>query len=180
MSKAVKRLIHSELKSKFEAMEAGVVITVRGLDAEHMHDLRSTLNSKNMRLTVVKNSIAKLAAAEAGLPEAVNAVIDGQVGVAHGEAEAPELAKTIVEWSKKNKGQIEIKGGFLEKEILQPAEIADLAQLPTRPQMLGMFVGTIQAPIRDFVGVIQAPIRDFVGVLNAIKEKKEKEGGGEG
>ena len=118
MSKAVKKLITDELTERFKGVDAGVLIDFRGLSAGKMHELRGSLRQKGARLTVVKNSLALRAMRDLDFPQGIEGVVDGAVAVAYGSEEPTELAKVLSEWKKKNKGLIEIRGGFLEKSVL--------------------------------------------------------------
>lgn len=172
MSRAVKKLITDELTTRFTGVDAGVLIDYRGLTAGNMHELRRTLREKGARLTVVKNSLVMKAMRELGFPEKLDEMVEGSVAVAYGGEEASELAKALSEWKKKSKSKLEIRGGFLESAVLTAEDVEELAKLPSREQMLGIFLGTLNAPVRDFVSVLAATIRGLCNVFNAIGEKK--------
>lgn len=175
MSKAVKKLICSELEHRFTGVDAAVLIGIKGLDAEGMHDLRATLHDQGARLTIVKNSIVRIAFKNLGLPDGMDGLVDGQVGVATGTDEPTTLAKTLADWNKKNKG-IEIRGALVEQNVIGAQEVADLAKLPSREQLLGMLASTLNAPASNFVSVLAGTIRGLCTALSAIGEEREKAG----
>lgn len=173
MSKAVKKLICSELESRFSGVDAAVLIGIKGLDAESMHDLRSTLNGQGGRLTIVKNSLARLAFRNLGLPEQMVDLVDGQIGIATGTEEPTTLAKTLADWNKKHAG-IEIRGALIEQKVIDAQQVAELAKLPSREQMLGILAATLNAPASSFVRVLAGTIRGLCTALNAVREEREK------
>jgi len=94
------------------------------------------------------------------------------VGIVDGD---PVLcAKLLKEFGKDN-NNFSINAGYLEGRVLGKDKINELADLPSREQLLGMVVSTMNAPIAGFVGVLGGVLRKFCYAINAIKDKKETE-----
>ena len=175
MSKAVKKLICSELEQRFSGIDAAVLIGIKGLDAEGMHDLRSTLHDQGARLTIVKNSIVRIAFQNLGLPDEMSGLVDGQLGVATGTEEPTTLAKTLADWNKKHAG-IEIRGALIEHKVIDAQQVAELAKLPSRDQLLGILASTLNAPATYFVSALAGTIRGLCTALSAVRDEREKAG----
>ena len=91
----------------------------------------------------------------------------------YGKGDCGAVAKSIAEFSKKNE-QVQTKGGYVDAAFLSPADVAAIADLPSREVMLAMLLGLIQAPARNLVSVINQGVAQIVNVTNAYKEKLEK------
>ncbi len=97
--------------------------------------------------------------------------IDGAVAVAYGQDEVTP-AKIISEF-KKDHDQVEFYGGILENAYIDQAQVAQMATLPTKQELLAKVVGSLNAPVSGFVNVLAGNMRGLVNVLSAIKDQKE-------
>jgi large subunit ribosomal protein L10 len=177
MPKKLNALLKRELSKKLEKVPSGILVNYQGLPSEETYALRKELNAKKIKMTVVKNSIATLAFAEAGAKEGLDAVMKGPLAICYND-DPVTVASVLSEYRKKNKKtKLEIKGGVLDRRVISPAEVGKLAGLPSRQQLLGQLAGTLNAPITGLVQALAGILRKPLYGLNAVKEKKEKEGG---
>ncbi|MGB9614451.1 MAG: 50S ribosomal protein L10 [Fervidobacterium sp.] len=152
----------------------------RGLTVAQMTKLRRALREKigsGARLTVVKNTLLKMALKEAGYEvETHSSVFFGPTAVLHvTEGDPVEAIKVYYNFVKENKGTPVCKGLFLERKFFSGEQVEELSKLPSREQLLAMVVGGIQGPIRGLVNSLAGVLRSVLYALNAIKEQKEKQ-----
>ncbi len=141
-----------------------------GLNVETMTALRVQCRESGIELRVVKNTLSRLAAEQAELPE-LKEIQQGPTAYAFSD-DMVAPAKVLIEFSKKFP-QLQIKGGVLEGSIIGPEKVKTLASLPSRDVLLGSLAGTFQAPIVALASVLSANIRGFAQVLAAVRDKKE-------
>ncbi len=169
-TKKEKQEILEEIKKDLENQQALVFINYSGLKADDIFDLREELKEAGCSLKVVKKTLAKMAFKEKGL-EIKDENLEGQLAVIFGFEDPVMPAKIPYNLSKENEN-LEILGGFLEKEYKGPEEIITLARIPSKDELLAKVVGSISAPISNFVRVLQGNSRSLVYALTAIKNSK--------
>jgi large subunit ribosomal protein L10 len=99
--------------------------------------------------------------------------LEGPTAIAISRADPLAASKLLATWSK-TRPAFSIKGGVFEGKLVGPAEIAVLADLPSREALLARLAGTLQAPLRGLVTVLAGPIRALAGVLVQVRQHKEK------
>ncbi|MDP3057855.1 MAG: 50S ribosomal protein L10, partial [bacterium] len=125
----------------------------KGLTVAKVTGLRSKLRAAGVEYRVVKNTLLKLAAKEAGIV-GLDPYLEGQTAIIMSkDLVAP--AKTLAEWIKLNK-IMEIKGGILQGKVLTAAQVYHLAELPSREVLLGRVVGSMMAPLSKFAFIVDA------------------------
>jgi large subunit ribosomal protein L10 len=97
--------------------------------------------------------------------------LEGEVAMVFGYKDEIAPSKLSYDFSKKNE-KIKILGGFLENKFYEASDIIKLAQLPNKEQLLGMLIGTLNAPITNLVGVLSGNTRKLVYALSQIRDKK--------
>jgi len=166
-----KKELVERLAKEVSESEISILIDYKGLDVLKMTDLRSQLRNEGVRIEVVKNSLMKRAAegTDAALMEdfykGPNAII-----LSKDDPVAP--ARILVDFSKSNE-KLEIKTGTFSGKLLNLEEIKQLATMPSKQELLGKLVYTLNAVPTSFVNVLSGVPRSFVNVLNAIKDQKE-------
>ncbi|MEW5761917.1 MAG: 50S ribosomal protein L10 [Bacillota bacterium] len=160
----------ADLKEKLARARVTVLTDFRGLDVAAMTRLRCRIREAGGQYRVVKNTLARRAAGEAGI-EGLDPYLTGPVALAFGFDDPVALPRIFSEFVREFK-QLEIKGGILEGRVVPPEAIRALADLPPREVLLAQVVGGFQAPLAGLVGVLQGTIRKLVYVLEAVREKK--------
>jgi large subunit ribosomal protein L10 len=131
-----------------------------------LDEVRTKLLEHGARFSVVKNTLTKRAAEEAGL-ETLTELLDGPTAIAFvGEGDMVAVAKTLNETARRTR-VLEIKGGILQGTPMEAAQVAELASLPSADVLQGQVLGAIIGPLNEIVGLFAAPLRDFVGLLDA-------------
>jgi large subunit ribosomal protein L10 len=170
LKKSVKTEVVAELKEKFEASSAVFAAHYRGLTVKEMSELRRSMTAAGAKFQVCKNTLAKLAL-EGNENEPLSDLLAGPTGIVFVNEDPAAAAKVLVDFAKDH-DKLEVRGGVLGGKSMDVAGITALSKLPSRDQMLGMFLSVLNGPARNFVGVLAAVPRSAVQVLKAIEEKK--------
>ncbi|MBN2023548.1 MAG: 50S ribosomal protein L10 [Pirellulales bacterium] len=173
MSKYVKELVTGELKRRFEGIHDAMVVNVVGLDANATWRLRGDLESKAIRLMVVKNSLAARAAAGTPLAPMFDG-LDGTAAVCWGSEDVVSLAKEVARLAEdKQYAAFAIRGGVMDGEKLSPKEVMEVSKWPSREEQLGLLVGQILGPGATLAAQLLGP---GGALASQIAEKAKGEG----
>lgn len=150
------------LSEKMKNAASFVVVNYRGLNVAEATDLRKQLRDSDVDMHVVKNTIIRRAAEAAGI-EGLEDIFVGPTAIAFSEEEVVAPAKIMVEFAEEAPA-LEVKGGYMEGEVVSIETIQAVAKLPSRDGLLSMLLS-----------VLQAPIRNTALAFKAVAEKKEEE-----
>ena len=177
MSKKVKNLITRELGEKFKGVDSVAVINPRGINATKNNQIRRKLREQGVRMTVVKNTLAKRAAGEGKL-KGFDALLDGPSAVIYGEASIATIARMLLA-EKKTDEKIELRGIFFDGEIyVGDKGVEQVSKLPTREEAIGQVVALILAPGQRLGGIFKGQAGKVAALIKAVEERAEKSGGG--
>lgn len=160
-----------EVREKFEKSQGFFITHNLGLDAGQISALRKDVRTNGGELKVIKNTLIKRAIENLEHHKDIDADLKGPVAVAFSYNDPAAIAKAILKYVD-DKNKFEVKSGMLGAVLLSSSQVAALAKLPPRQELLAKAVRTIAAPLQSFMGVLSAVPRDFVNVLTAIKDKK--------
>ena len=162
-----KERIVSELAERLKSSQNLLVADYRGLSMPEIDELRSKLLETGARFSVVKNTLTRLAAEEAGVKQLLD-LIDGPTAIAFIDAEGdPAAAAKILNDTARAHDVLVIRGGLLEGDTVSDVEIKRLATLPPADVVRAQFAGAVAGPLTTIVGLFTAPLRDLVNVLDA-------------
>lgn len=153
------------LKERLGTAKSAVLTEYRGLSVQQLSDLRKQLKGAAAEYKVVKNRLARLAVKGSAL-DALGAYLKGPTGLVFTKQDPVAVAKALQAFVKTNP-QLQIKLGFVEGKVVQPAELKALADLPSKEQLRSQIVGAVQGPMAQLVSLLQAPLREIVYVLAA-------------
>jgi large subunit ribosomal protein L10 len=162
----------TKLKEQFTAAPDLIFSDFRGMTFPQMIELRARLTEKGTAYRVVRNSFARIAMKEAGLPDA-SAMLDGPTALAFLGADPSPAARVMVEFTRA--APLHIKGGVISGRIYDIREIEALSKLPGRKQLLAILMGTMNAPVRNMMYAMNGVASKLVRTLAAVAEKMEKE-----
>ena len=172
MSKPVKEMIIRDYQNRFGDLDGAVVIDIRGIDANKNNDLRVGLQKKDIRITVVKNTLARTAFKGSAL-ETLTPSLDGPSALAYGSDAVVNVARELVDWAKKLK-TLDLKGAVLDGEFFEGADgVKRLSEFPTKDEAQATVVQLILTPGSKAVGAALAPGRNILGIVKQIQEKLE-------
>lgn len=178
MSRVLKAYMRGEIAAKFDGVDGGLLVTAQGLDSEKTYAFRSALQSRNLRYTVLRNSLARQAFTAMGYDaDELRTVLKGPVGVVYTteDGSAALAAKAVADWKKENKDKLVIlAGGLLDGEVVSAKDAKTLKDMPTKDDARAMLLGTLQAGATKLLGTIREPIQGLACVLQNYHDKKEK------
>jgi large subunit ribosomal protein L10 len=176
MQRSEKERVVEQLAERLRSTETLMVADYRGLTMPEIDELRSRLLEAGARFTVVKNTLTKLAAEQAGTTDVLE-LIDGPTAIAFLEADGDPVAvaKVLNETSRAHDVLV-IRGGVVEGTVVGDAEIKRLATLPPADVLRAQLIGAVAAPLTTVVGLFTAPLRDLVGILDARIRQLEEQG----
>jgi large subunit ribosomal protein L10 len=176
MLRSEKERVVAELSKRLRDTETLMVADYRGLTMQEIDELRSRLLEAGARFTVVKNTLTRRAAEEAGTTEVLD-LIDGPTAIAFLEADGdPVAAAKVLNEAARANDVLVIRGGLLEGIVVGDAEIKRLATLPAAEVLRAQLAGAVVAPLTTVVGLFTAPLRDLVGIIDARIRQLEEQG----
>jgi large subunit ribosomal protein L10 len=160
-----------ELKKRLTGVKTVLLAEYRGLTVAQLNDLRKQLRSVSAEYKVVKNRLAKLALA----PElaGVKGLLKGPTGMVISRDDPVAVAKALHTFAKTNQALV-IKAGFVEGQMLEPAGLKALADLPSKEALRAQLVGALSGPLAQLVGLLQAPHRELAYVLSQRGKNAEQ------
>ena len=182
MSKKVKALIEKETAARLEGIEAVAVLNPRGIGAIANNQIRRRLREKNLRMTVVKNTLAVRATANTKL-KGFESLLDGPSAIVYGKGVAVSvIARALLDEKKTledKKGALEIRGAFFDGELyLGDKGIEKASKLPTREEAIASVIAAILGPGRKLAAALKGPGSALGGILKTIEEKGGASAGG--
>ena len=171
-----KQAVVAELKEQLTSAKGVVLTGYKGLTVAQDTALRREFREAGVTYHVVKNTMLRIAAQEAGV-EGLDPYLEGTTAMAFSTEDAVAPAKVISDFIKENKLDtaeiLNVKAGMLEGQVIGLEEVKALAALPSREVLIAKVLGSMQAPISGMVNVLQGTIRNAVYVLEAIRQQKE-------
>jgi large subunit ribosomal protein L10 len=173
MPKPEKIAIVESTKELLEKANSIILTDYKGLTVEEDTELRRKLRESSVDYRVIKNRLARISFDELGFDDMIEH-LNGPTSFAFGLDDPVAPIKVILEAGKK-KDIPKIKAIWIEGRLFSPDEAQKIVDLPSKDQLISMFVGGLNAPIANFVGGLQNLIQKFVGTLAAIQNKKSED-----
>ena len=170
MARADKAAAVAELTTAFRDSNAAVLTEYRGLSVSDLSQLRAVLGA-NATYAVVKNTLTKIAAREAGV-DSLEDLLVGPSAIAFVQGDPVEAAKGLRDFARTHPLLI-IKGGVLDGAPLTPAELTRLADLESREVLLAKLAGAMKASLSQAAALFQAPLAQAVRTVEALRAKLE-------
>lgn len=161
----------SELSQRMARADAIFLADFSGMDVASVTRLRRSLRQVGVDYRVVKNRLAKRAAAEAGL-QSLGAFLEGPTAMAFVKDDPVEPARILQRFIDTG-GKLAIKTGLVDGQILTPEAVKQLATLPSRDELLARVVGAVQAPLYGLSAVLNGLMRGLVIALSAVKDQRQ-------
>lgn len=146
----------------------------RGLTVKQMAELRTRLRAAETEFTVVKNTLARRAAA-ATSRDALLSYLEGPTAIAWVAGDPAVAAKALNGFATEHPDALTVKGGLLDGADLPSADVTRLARLPSREQLLGQLAGGIAAPLSGLAGSLSNLIGGLARSLGALQAQREPE-----
>jgi len=170
MARPDKAAAVAELTDAFRGSSAAVLTEYRGLTVAQLKELRRSL-AGNATYAVVKNTLTKIAAREAGV-ETLEPLLEGPSAIAFVTGDPVEVAKSLRSFGREHPLLV-VKGGVLDGRAISADEVKKLADLESREVLLAKFAGGLMAPAQQLVQVLAAPLAQFARLLGALEAKAQ-------
>jgi large subunit ribosomal protein L10 len=163
-----------ELKAIMAEAKGFYLADFTGIDVAAVTELRNKLRDADVQYQVIKNRLAIRAAEEVGIA-GLKEYFTGPTAIAYSKEDPIAPAKILQDFVDDG-GKIQIKTGFMEGEVIAADRVEALAKLPSKEELLGKVVASVQSPLYGLSGVLNGLLRGLAGALSAI-EKQRVEGG---
>lgn len=173
---AISRTRKEELVAQYEELlaksNAIFLAEYGGMSVKAMENLRIEVDKAEGAFHVTKNTLLQHALEEANVsfPEGF---LNGQLATGFALAEAPTLAKALVDFASKQ-DNLKIKGGFLGDRFLTSAEVEALAKLPSLEHLRAQLLGILNAPVQNLAGVVASGVRQVINVMDAYAKSESE------
>jgi len=169
--RAEKQLITREYVARLNGSPFFIVVDYKGLTVGQFTELRKRLNRTGSEVHVVKNSVFRIAAKEAGVAD-LSGLLAGQLAVVTGQRDISSSAKTLKTFQSEFE-KPKLKFGYLNNERMDTAQLMALADLPSIEVLRGRLLGLLQAPASQLVRLLNTPAAQLARVLQARVDKGE-------
>ncbi|MEX0863675.1 MAG: 50S ribosomal protein L10 [Acidimicrobiia bacterium] len=164
----------SDIRERMESAEAVFLTEYRGLSVKAVQDLRKALRDSGAEYKVVKMTLAKLAAGDAGIA-GLDDYLTGPTALAFANRDPVATAKALKDFSRSNEVLV-LKAGYLAGNLLSPEEISRLAEIEPRPVLLAKFAGAAKSPLYRAAGYFASFTRDAASMFSQLLDKKDSGG----
>ena len=166
-----KKILTKDYVTRLNGSPFFIVVDYKGLKVGHMTELRKRLNKTGAEMHVIKNSIFRIAAKEAGVGE-LNGALTGQIAVVTGQKDISTAAKVVKTFGSEF-DRLKVRFGYLNNQRLADADILALADLPSLEVLRARLLGVINAPATKLVTLLNTPAQQLARVIKAKAEKGE-------
>jgi large subunit ribosomal protein L10 len=153
-----------ELKARLQGVKSVMLAEYRGLTVAQLSELRKQLRAVSAEYAVVKNRLARLAIASSDIA-GLGAALTGPTGLVLAKGDPVSVAKTLQTFARTNQALV-VKVGVIEGQMLEPAGLKALADLPSREALRAQIVGAVSGPLTQLVSLLQAPHRELAYILD--------------
>lgn len=171
MKKADKEQLVAELSAQVKECDALFLAHYKGLTFPQLTAVRKAIKSQGSDFKVVKNTLLKIALNNNGI-DSMDSYLIEPTSCAIVKGDVAAVAKSFKKFAK-DYDKFEIKAGYLEGSVLTANDVNVLADLPSREELLGKLLGSMNAPVTNFVSLLANIPRGLLNVLTAVKDKKE-------
>lgn len=167
--RAEKKFISAEYVQRLSQSPFFLVVDYRGLSVGQFNELRKRLSKANSELHVVKNTLFRVAAREAGIAD-LGGTLSGQLAVVTGKKDLAAAAKVLKAYQAEfDKPKLQF--AYIGSKALTAAEIRVIADLPPLEQLQGKILGILQAPAQKLVALINTPATQLARVIQVNADK---------
>lgn len=166
-----KRSQVADLTGTLQDSVTGIIVDYKGITVAADTKMRAELRAAGVEYKVIKNNILKRACTEAGFGE-LEEVLVGTNAIAISKEDVVAPAKILAKYAKELGDKLNVKGGFVEGQVVGVEQIKEIAQLPSREELVAQTLRGLNAPISGLVTVLNGNIRGLAQVLGQIAEQQ--------
>jgi len=163
----------ADLTERFQSSAGAVLTEYRGLSVAQLGELRRSLGD-HATFAVVKNTLTKIAATDAGVAQELTDMLTGPSAIAFVQGDVVEAAKGLRDFSRTNPFLV-IKGGVLDGKVMTPGEIVKLADLEPREVLLAKLAGAMKASMSGAAATFAALPSQMARLVAALEQKRASE-----
>ncbi len=156
-----------ELKQIIERASITVSADYRGLRVQEMDQMRQRLREANVEVRVIKNSLLRRAAEQAGVSSLMEIVEGAPAALLLGYEDATEAAKAAMAYAQSAPPTFAIRGALMDGQVVSAEDLKQLVSLPPRPVMLAQIAGQLQSPLAAFAGLLDSPLLELSSLLQS-------------
>jgi large subunit ribosomal protein L10 len=157
----------ADLKERLERATIVVSTEYRGLTVKEIQDARRKLREAGIEMRVIKNSLLKLAAEQAGQAE-VAGIVEGPTALAISYGDVIDAAKALTGFAQTAPASFKLRAGFMDGSVLTAADLKSLTTIPPRPVLLAMFLAQIESPLATFIGLLDSPLQELTQLFQSL------------
>lgn len=173
MNREEKATAVAEIAEQIQGSEAVFAVDYRGITVAQIKELRTKLRDSDATFRVVKNTLTERAADKADA-EALKSLLEGPTALTFVRGDAAAAAKTIADFQRSTGGELlPFKGGLMEGNTLDAAQIVAISKLPSRQVLYGQLVGVVASPITGLARSLNGLVSGLAIALGGVLEKKE-------
>lgn len=176
MKREEKKRVTEELTESFRESGTIYLTDFTGLSVGEMTEFRDRLAEEGVRYRVVKNTLALRALSDSELPD-ISDHFRGPTGLVLGEDDPVAPAKVLTEFADEHDDRPAVKVGVVESRVVEPAEIEDMAELPSREEMLGSIAGGLTASAGGIAGILGRIVGDIADIAHRAAQERESDSG---
>jgi large subunit ribosomal protein L10 len=164
-----KKSLTQEYLTRLNGSPFFIVVNYKGLNVGHLTELRKRLNKTGAEIHIVKNSLFRIAAKDAGIAD-LNGTLIGQLAVVTGQRDISAAAKVVKTFGSEF-DKLKVHFGYLNNQRLEQSEIMTLADLPSIEVLRSRLLGVLNAPASTLVRLLNTPASQMARVLQARVDK---------
>ena len=164
-----------DLRQCVERATIAISVDYRGLTVSQTQALRRKLRESSVEMKVVKNTLIRLAARQAGREDMLP-IVDGPTALVLGYGDIVAPARALTEYIRQARLPMTLRGAYAEGRVLSGDDVTDLATVPPREVLLSRIAGELQSPLVNLMGLLNATLRDLAGLVDARVTQKEGQG----
>lgn len=172
MKREEKKRVTEELTRSFRESGTVYLTDFTGLSVSEMTEFRDRLAEEGVRYRVVKNTLALRALSDSDMPDIADH-FSGPTGLVLGDEDPVAPARVLTEFADEHDDRPAVKVGVVESRVVEPAEIEDMAELPSQEELLGGIAGSLTASIGGIAGILDRIIGDIGDIAHRAAEERE-------
>lgn len=155
--------------------DKSLIVTARysNVNATQMNDLRREVTKGGGNVYIAKNNLVALAAGQLGISN-IKSIIDGPTAYITADGDIAATVKALADVIREQDLNIEILGGVMEEQLIPPERVRQIAELPSREQLIGMLASVMNSPLTGLARVLNAPVQNLASVLQQIADQQKE------